>query len=497
MQSPRLQRACLPKIVQVLTVILIMLGGILAFDPQRAMTQSPVGTIAYIRADTLDEIRLIEPDGGNDRLLWAISQPDPDNRYYISGLAWKPHGSELAFSGNHEDHCSLFDQDLYAIRPDGSGYRRITNGPACTELAAYPQGRVRVKVENTSLTTRNIWVNFQGADEPQPLTLPPLGSGEVLFNQVADLGIGPQFAVGIEGTRRWINAASAEVEPGGLVETPPLLIDAPDTIFAAYRPSWRYDGTKLAFTFASGAYHQIEANPPVGAQGSPLFTSPALPYYMGPAYYAPVAGRSNQLIYYRSDFAQTAIFQITEGSTDGGAALAAPNWDEYVQYGQAWLPDGSGFLYAVRSMFGGSKLFEYSFAAGSTTLIAEFADHAGAPGVSPGGQQIVFERGSSSDLVTGIITDPDLWIINRDGSGLRLLVENARLPVWSLQDPTTPPTTPTTQPEETQTPTLTATPPLPVTPPSSTATPTSTPTALPTSEGGDNDMRIYLPVIQN
>jgi Tol biopolymer transport system component len=180
-----------------------------------------------------------------------------------------------------------------------------------------------------------------------------------------------------------------------------------------------------------------------------------------------VAERGNQLIYYRSDFAQTGIFHITEGSEDGGTAVATPNWDEYIQYGQAWLPDGSGFLYAVRSMFGGSKLFVYSFAANSTTLVAEFADHVGAPSVSPDGQQIVFERGNSSDLVTGIITDPDLWIINRDGSGLRLLVENGHLPVWSLQNPTTPPSTPstpTTQPEETPTPTPTATLAVPMTP---------------------------------
>jgi Tol biopolymer transport system component len=188
---------------------------------------------------------------------------------------------------------------------------------------------------------------------------------------------------------------------------------------------------------------------------------------MGPAVYAPVPERSNQLLYYRSDFAQTGIFHITEGSEDGGTVLATPNWDEYIQYGQAWLPDGSGFLYAVRSMFGGSKLFHYSFAANSTTLIAEFADHVGAPSVSPDGQQIVFERGPSSDLVTGIITDPDLWIINRDGSGLHLLVENGRLPVWSLQNPTTPPSTPSTptpEPEGTPTPTPTATLVVPLTP---------------------------------
>jgi hypothetical protein len=479
MKSIRLQGTAYRPAIHLLTLFVLVIGGLIGFNPKRAMTQSSAGTIAYIRADTKDEIRLVEPDGGNDRLLWAIPQPDPRNIFYISGLAWKPDATELAFSGNHEGACSLFDQDLYALRPDGGGYRRITNGPACAELAAYPQGRVRVKVENRGLATRNIVVNFQGANETQSLTLPPLGSGEVLFNHVADLGIG-QFAVGVEGIHRWINAAAAEVEPGQVVETAPLLINEDNPVFAAYRPSWHSDGSRLAFTFAQGAFHQIEANPPLGAQGTPLFTSQALPHYMGPAFYAPVAGRANELIYYRWDFADRAIFHITEGSTDGGTAVVVPNWDEYVQYGQVWLPDGSGFLYILRSMMGGSKLFEYSFASGSSTLIAAVDDHAGAPAISPDGQQIVFERGSNSDVVTGIVSDPDLWIINRDGSGLRRLVENGRLPVWSRQAPTTPPSTPTLQPEATPTALPPATP-VPSTtplPPQTTQAPVYLPTIL-------------------
>ena len=38
--------------------------------------------------------------------------------------------------------CSLYDGDVYAIRFDGTGYRRITNAPACAELAGLPKGSV-------------------------------------------------------------------------------------------------------------------------------------------------------------------------------------------------------------------------------------------------------------------------------------------------------------------------------------------------------------------
>ena len=45
--------------------------------------------------------------------------------------------------------------------------------------------------------------------------------------------------------------------------------------------------------------------------------------------------------------------------------------------------------------------------------------------VSPDGQHFVFERAAEMDAKTSAIVDPDLWLVNRDGSGLQLFVENA------------------------------------------------------------------------
>jgi hypothetical protein len=55
------------------------------------------GTIAYIRGGT--EIRLIEPDGKNDRRLWT--HPDASFNLALNDLAWRPDGKELAFSSSH------------------------------------------------------------------------------------------------------------------------------------------------------------------------------------------------------------------------------------------------------------------------------------------------------------------------------------------------------------------------------------------------------------
>ena len=53
--------------------------------------------------------------------------------------------------------------------------------------------------------------------------------------------------------------------------------------------------------------------------------------------------------------------------------------------------------------------------------------------VSPDGQWIVFERSSTNALTSG-----DLWLMRRDGTDMRLFVQNGMRPSWSLQAPQIP-----------------------------------------------------------
>lgn len=82
------------------------------------------GRIAYVSADSWDEIRLINADGSGDRLLWSHGQTDPgdaaDTRgiYNVLSLAWRPDGSEVAFASTHEMWCSLNTSDIFSIRTD-------------------------------------------------------------------------------------------------------------------------------------------------------------------------------------------------------------------------------------------------------------------------------------------------------------------------------------------------------------------------------------------
>ena len=98
-----------------------------------------------------------------------------------------------------------------------------------------------------------------------------------------------------------------------------------------------------------------------------------------------------------------------------------------------WLPDGSGFLVAVPSDAATSNIYEYDFASGQLTQITHFSNEvAGHFSIAPDGQTIVFERAADRDSPT------DLWLIDRDGSNLRLLVRGAVRPAWSARAPQVP-----------------------------------------------------------
>src|SRR5512138_1276146 len=82
-------------------------------NPTLALAYADPGTIAYVRSNdaTGDEIRLIEPDGTNDRLMWKTNVP-LNGVQQISALTWNPGASELAFASRHEEACSLYNSDV-------------------------------------------------------------------------------------------------------------------------------------------------------------------------------------------------------------------------------------------------------------------------------------------------------------------------------------------------------------------------------------------------
>lgn len=439
-QSERMVRgaaAATQAITAALLLAFVVALAALVARPSAAQDSADAGgTIAYVNATNSDEIRLVNADGSNNRRLWAHGQADPHEVYNVWSVDWRPDGGEIAFASNHENWCSINDGDIFVVGVGGGGYRRLTQGPACAGLAAYPKGTVKIPVRNSSIFGDSFsgFVYFQGAPTIQPVNLPPGGSTVLTFNNVADFGNGElQLATMIVGLNRAISIASAvDVKAGATVTTAQMDVYVPDTYWENRSPTWRSDGSQVGFFLNFASMFKLPPNPGPLEMGNPLQTdSSNMPDFADNLEWGP-SSKANQLLYRGSvAFDSQGVYLTTEGSSGAGQKLVSYEVYEYVR-GIAWLPDGSGFVFSVdelNDMFEPEKsnIFEYNFATKQTKRITNFSNQfAGGLSVSPDGRQIVFDRANSKepDAIT------DLYIINRDGSGLRLLASNGRAPDW-------------------------------------------------------------------
>jgi TolB protein len=438
----RLSRFIRWLVLAVIKIVLLTLAALLGTLPLSALadewrSSAPAASIAGGTSSAIaytngNEIRLIDPDGSNDRFVWSLTGPAFNG---ITSLAWKPDATEITFASDLEATVSFYEQDLYAIRPDGSGLRKLTNAPLNSQLAAYPKGDVTVTVSNMGCWPCGgpFLIYVTGASEPQSIVLPPGSSQTLTFTDVADFGPTGQPVVAIEGPYRWFNSAVADVQPGQTVHAGTLFL-AGEGIwhFGADKPFWRHDGSKVGFIRGAGcSIQQALANPPAGFADEPLL-QPNVSGFTCLADWAPLPSLANQLLY--DDYlAEGHIYRTTEGSSDPGELLLTySSIDRMLDL--KWLPDGSGFLFVKTGDFNAnSNIYEYTFTPPSVTQITNFTDEfAGYLSLSPDGQYVVFERAPTMDSMT------DLWLMQRDGSDMRLLVSGAMRPAWSSQAPQIP-----------------------------------------------------------
>lgn len=145
--------------------------------------------------------------------------------------------------------------------------------------------------------------------------------------------------------------------------------------------------------------------------------------------WGPTAATADQLLYAES-LCGTGVYLVEEGGPPPGEALVTFGDLESI-LGLAWLPDGSGFVYAVTdgSFFGDDRsanLYRHDLASGVDEPITTFVgDFAGQVSASGDGQRFLFERSADLNDVGSRLLEPDLWIVDRDGGGLTLLVQDA------------------------------------------------------------------------
>ena len=397
-------------------------------------------TIAYVTGSG-DEIRLIDPDGTNDRSLWAHGLDDTEEVYDVWTMAWNPQATRLAFSSTHENWCSLFGSDIYSVGADGSQYQRVTQAPACGDLADYPKGTVQVPVKNNSFDSFVGFMYFQGAPGPQMVTLPPNGTGMVTFTDVADFGSGEDWlqvaALIVASEREVMFGSLVDVQAGGTVTTSEVNVYHPSAFWEARSPTWRRDGSAISFIYNFNSFFDLPASPEPLSFGTELMAdTTTFPSFVDLLARGPTAATADDILFAGTEsFDVTGIYLVTDGRSDPGEPLVAYDSTESI-LGLAWLPDASGFLYSVTEgdFFGedrSANIYLYEFESGTPTPVTSFVgDFAGVLSVSPDGSAVVFERAAEQVEFSDDLVDPDLWVATLDGS-LELLVEDARAPAWS------------------------------------------------------------------
>lgn len=403
--------------------------------------------IAYVVGagpDAGDEIRLIAPDGSGDRHLWTHGQPDPLGVYSVWNLAWNPQATRLTFASTHENWCSLFNSDVFTLGSDGSQYQRLTQSPACAELADYPKGTVRVPVRNDSFDSFYGYMYFQGASTILPVALAPGGTATIEFEDVADFGDGSdwlQFAAIMVGPyREMLHSTMVDVKGGGSVTTAQASISQPKTYLEAHSPTWRADGSGVMFQINASEFRDLPLGPRELHYGTPeLAQNSSLPNYVWLPMRGPTTGTASRLLYAgATPLDATGIYLVTEGATGPGERLVTADSNEAV-FGLAWLPDASGFVFAISEggTFGSqvtANLFLYDFASqGLTRLTGYLGSVVGQVSVSGDGSRVVYELGAGLHLGTYELIDPSLYIIDIGDADLAgdLLVAGAKAPAWS------------------------------------------------------------------
>jgi hypothetical protein len=452
-------------------LLLIALSSVSLSAARSAITTTSGSVIAYVSPSRENQqIRLVNPDGSADRLLWSL--PAPVNRADgISTLSWKPDASELAFSSAHDGQRSLLASDLYAVSANGVRVRRLTAPPG--PVAGRPTGTVTLRVENYA-GGKELYAYVEGAPDFVRFTAPSETAWIITFTNVVDYGPGVrQFARVYNATSAPLNfqcwfdaAASADVQPGQVASAGTLTSLMNTSCPYAFMPSWSADGNSLSYLYREidraldrpNNIWRVASTAAPGTVGERLLN---MGQYVARDEIFLLAqaspARPDELLFVENGATNNFIYRAPVDDAENHTNISlglCPRTTCFIP-GLAWLPDGSGFVFArveAGSSLGnpppaGGAIYRYDFASSRFNEILRVPGEAiGRLAIAPDGQTIVFERAagldSASDRVVfgpRLLCPCSLWTVATSGGTARQLVADGRAPAWSPAAPSAAP----------------------------------------------------------
>ncbi len=421
--------------------------------------------IAYIFPSVEEiEIRVIDQDGQGDRNLFSVPEATTSVGNRLGDkLSWHPDGNELAFDSAHDSSRSLYLRDIYAISASGDGLRRISIPPGPSEYARFPKGAVTVDID-TNVGGRQYSVFVDGASASVEFTAASGSNTRVTFPDVADFGAGVRQFVRLfvfnpspgQAPCHFDVAVFADVLPGQTVHAgkmPTFLNDG--TCPFAFNPTWHADGDQVMFmarpyTTSLSFNEDVRLSPSRPAAGSAdseqrLVLDDTSTFddwyrvYMSPS--PALSDKDDMLILENRPTKDGILFaeDYTNAIDIGGLAVPCSEFSCEIM-DVAWLADGTNILlsnYEEPAASGTRKGVIYErIGADYKPLLTLPNEVIGTLSVSQDGSTIAFTRASRvHDQFTRqrgprALCPCDIWLVDRDGSNLRLLKRDARAPAF-------------------------------------------------------------------
>lgn len=386
-----------------------------AFDDQAAL--SPDGaSLAFVSSRTGQaDIWLLEVATGTVRNL--SNHAGGDFR-----PSWSADGQWLAFSSDRDSikprpsvslgtFVTLHSTEIYVIRRDGSGLRRITQATAFSGSPAWsPDGSRLVMYEASLDDVRNITNprRFRGTTQLATIDV-NTGDRQVLVSSADE-----------KSSPRWLaqdRIAYASGGPGGGIE---FVAGSPGTRGEFGSPDWSPDGRRMVF------HREQDRNwPPVRERHSrdPQFRVVRTGVFPS---YAPSGDRLVSL----SEPAASLHNRLLLQSADGTRRSVLFGHDQKSTMAPVWSPQGDRIAFGLGEYFqGAARIADVAIVRSDGSdlrILTDGTGNDGFPSWSPDGKRIVYRSANKTGKGLAII-DVETGSVTRLTTGS----QNDNFPSWS------------------------------------------------------------------